>query len=41
MDIELYCREQGRGEVLLLLHGNGESGAYFAHQLHIFRAAIT
>ena len=38
MDIELYCREQGRGEVLLLLHGNGESGAYFAHQIAYFQS---
>ena len=37
MDIELYCREQGRGEVLLLLHGNGESGAYFVHQFAHFQ----
>lgn len=36
MDIELFYREQGSGEALLLLHGNGESGAYFVHQLAHF-----
>ena len=36
MDIELYYQERGSGEVLLLLHGNGESGAYFVHQLAHF-----
>lgn len=36
MDIELYYQERCSGEVLLLLHGNGESGAYFVHQLAHF-----
>ena len=26
MDIELYYREAGSGEPLIMLHGNGESG---------------
>ena len=33
MDIELYCEEYGSGEPLILLHGNGESSAYFAAQI--------
>ena len=32
MDIHLFYREAGTGEPLLLLHGNGESGEYFARQ---------
>ncbi len=36
MDITLHYREAGAGEPLILLHGNGESGAYFAHQLEYF-----
>lgn len=36
MDIELYYQERCSGKVLLLLHGNGESGAYFVHQLAHF-----
>ena len=31
MDIALFYREKGSGEPLILLHGNGESGAYFTH----------
>ena len=37
MDIELYYQERGSGEALLLLHGNGESGEYFVHQLAHFQ----
>lgn len=33
MDIKHFFIEQGQGEPLLLLHGNGESGGYFAHQM--------
>lgn len=36
MDISLYYQEQGEGESLLLLHGNGEDGTYFANQLSLF-----
>lgn len=36
MDIKLHYREKGSGEPLILLHGNGESGAYFIHQLNYF-----
>lgn len=35
-DINLYYQEQGEGEALLLLHGNGEDGTYFANQLSFF-----
>ena len=27
MDIELFYREKGSGEPLILLHGNGEDGS--------------
>lgn len=33
MDIRHHYTERGQGEPLILLHGNGESGAYFAHQM--------
>lgn len=36
MDIELYYREKGCGEALILLHGNGESSDYFEHQIEYF-----
>lgn len=36
MDIELHYREQGAGETLILLHGNGEDGSYFEHQMDAF-----
>jgi len=36
MDIKLYYREKGTGEPLILLHGNGESGEYFVHQMEYF-----
>ncbi|WP_080802256.1 alpha/beta fold hydrolase [Arabiibacter massiliensis] len=36
MDIELHCREEGAGEPLILLHGNGEDGSYFEHQMARF-----
>lgn len=35
-DINLYYQEQGEGEALLLLHGNGEDGTYFANQFSFF-----
>ena len=36
MDISLYYQEQGEGEPLLLLHGNGEDGTYFTNQFSFF-----
>lgn len=36
MDIRLYYEEQGSGKPLLLLHGNGEDGSYFRHQMAYF-----
>ncbi|MDE5992917.1 MAG: alpha/beta hydrolase, partial [Oscillospiraceae bacterium] len=36
MDIHLSYTEKGEGEPLVLLHGNGENGGYFAHQLEYF-----
>ncbi len=36
MDIQLHCTERGNGMPLVLLHGNGEDGSYFAHQMDFF-----
>ncbi len=36
MDVELHYREQGTGEPLILLHGNGKDGSYFEHQMAAF-----
>ena len=36
MDITLYTAERGAGFPLVLLHGNGEDGSYFAHQMDRF-----
>ncbi len=36
MDIELYYTEKGEGAPLILLHGNGEDGSYFEHQIKYF-----
>lgn len=36
MDISLYYEEQGKGEPIFLLHGNGEDGTYFVNQLSFF-----
>ena len=36
MDIRLHYTERGAGEPLVLLHGNGESGNYFSHQMDYF-----
>ena len=36
MDISLYYEEQGKGEPIFLLHGNGEDGTYFVNQLSYF-----
>ncbi|WP_322200774.1 alpha/beta fold hydrolase [Acutalibacter intestini] len=42
MDISLHYREEGAGwpsireSVLILLHGNGQDGGYFRHQMEFF-----
>lgn len=36
MDVDLHYREQGTGEPLILLHGNGEDGSYFERQMDAF-----
>jgi len=36
MDIQHFYREQGTGFPLILLHGNGEDGSYFEHQMAPF-----
>ncbi len=36
MDIKLNYIEKGAGEVLILLHGNGENLDYFEHQIEFF-----
>lgn len=36
MDITLYYREKGNKEPFILLHGNGEDGAYFKNQIDYF-----
>ncbi|MBR5470687.1 MAG: alpha/beta fold hydrolase [Oscillibacter sp.] len=36
MDIQLHYTLCGSGEPLILLHGNGEDGSYFVHQLEDF-----
>lgn len=36
MDITLHYQEAGAGEPLILLHGNGENGEYFRHQITHF-----
>ena len=33
MDVRLHYTEQGAGEPVILLHGNGEDSTYFAHQV--------
>lgn len=36
MDIQLNYIEKGEGEVLILLHGNGEDSSYFENQIEYF-----
>lgn len=36
MDITLYHQEKGNKEPFILLHGNGEDGTYFKHQIEYF-----
>ena len=38
-DISLHYIEQGEGQPLILLHGNGESCDYFEHQIPYFATA--
>ena len=35
-DIKLHYTEQGQGQPLILLHGNGEDSSYFVHQIAHF-----
>ena len=41
MDIKLFYTKQGNGPSLLLLHGNGEDGTYFIHQMAEFSRDFT
>lgn len=41
MDISLHYIKKGSGTPLLLLHGNGESGDYFVHQIDEFAQYFT
>ena len=41
MDISLHYIKKGTGAPLLLLHGNGESGDYFVHQMDEFAQYFT
>lgn len=36
MDIQLHYEARGTGKPLILLHGNGEDGSYFVHQMAYF-----
>lgn len=36
MDIALHYQEKGNKEPFILLHGNGEEGSYFIHQIEYF-----
>lgn len=36
MNIKLHYTERGTGTPLILLHGNGEDGSYFIHQIEYF-----
>lgn len=41
MDIQLFYTKTGSGPPLLLLHGNGEDGTYFVHQIAEFSRNFT
>lgn len=41
MDVSLHYIKKGSGSPLLLLHGNGESGDYFVHQMDEFARYFT
>ena len=36
LDVQLHYIEQGQGQPLILLHGNGEDNSYFVHQIDYF-----
>lgn len=36
MNINLYYQEKGKGEVLVLLHGNSDNSNYFVNQIEYF-----
>lgn len=36
MDVQLNFIEQGQGQTMVLLHGNGEDSSYFVHQIAHF-----
>ena len=36
MDIDLFYTEEGHGDPIILLHGNGENGGYFKEQTGVF-----
>lgn len=36
MEIDLHYQEKGEQEPFILLHGNGEDGSYFQHQIDYF-----
>lgn len=38
MDVKLHYVARGKGETLILLHGNGESSDYFKNQIDVFAA---
>lgn len=38
---EIYYEKSGVGEPLFLLHGNGDSGGYFSHQVPLFEKYFT
>lgn len=40
-DIKLHFTCRGEGPPLILLHGNGEDGSYFAHQIDFFSSTRT
>lgn len=40
-DIHLHYTRRGSGPPLLLLHGNGEDGSYFVHQMESFSRRYT
>ena len=40
-EITLHCERRGGGPPLLLLHGNGEDGSYFTHQMDFFSGIRT
>ena len=40
MDVKLHSIEAGSGQPLILLHGNGEDGTYFASQIDYFKQAF-